>query len=118
MFLAEFILKSIFIRFTKVLEVTISTLKIGYHKTDKDKVFNKAIGDIEAATTDLETISCVSATVLHLLKHKKCAMWQTTADVIFARNEFFNLGLSEADIVALADKHVRTHFKRFDSQHK
>lgn len=88
----------------------------GYHRTDKAKVFNKALGDTEAATSDLDTIACVSATVLHLLKHRDCAIWQTTADVIFARNEFFELGLSGPDIVALADEKVRAHFERFHSQ--
>jgi hypothetical protein len=90
----------------------------GYHRTDKAKVFNKALGDVEAATSDLDSIACVSATVLFLLKHRDCAVWQTTADVIFARNEFFGLGLSGSTIVALADEQVRAHSKNFNSQSK
>lgn len=82
----------------------------------RSRVFNKAVGATEAATTDLDTIGWVSATVLYLLEYSDCATWQTTADVIFARNEFFGLGLSKTDILDLAEKHVRKHFETFYSQ--
>ena len=40
-------------------------------KYSDSKIFNKALGDIEDATKDLDTIACVSATVLHILKFSK-----------------------------------------------
>lgn len=89
----------------------------GYYRTDKAKIFNKALGDIESATSNLDTITCVSATVLHLLKYKDCAIWQTTTDVIFARIEYFGLGLSVSDILAKAEEQVKSHSKKFKSQH-
>ena len=87
----------------------------GYDKSDRNKIFNKGLGDVEAATSDLETIACVSSTLLHLLKFKKCAVWQTTADVIFTRVDFFGLGLTPQQVLELSEKSVETHFKNFDS---
>ena len=78
----------------------------GYHETDITKIYSKAMQEVESDTSDLDTIACVSATVLHLLEFHRCANWQTTANIVFARNEHFELGMTVADVLAFAEKHV------------
>ena len=76
-------------------------------------IFNKAMEETEELTSNLETISCVSATVLHILEFNKCANWKTTADIIQAHNSYFKLEMSDKDILKLAKKQVEKYHKNF-----